>query len=144
MLDYYPDPSGVTIDDLRVAVSAFVWDDKGRLLLQQRGDNGYWCFPGGGVERGESVTDALCREVWEETGYTIRPGRLIGVYSDPRKFQLVRYPEGATRHAQSIGACRMSFPNPLSPRTDSGCRMPWPAASPPSSDKPGTTDWAKY
>jgi 8-oxo-dGTP pyrophosphatase MutT (NUDIX family) len=102
MSDYYPDPSGVTIDDLRVAVSAIVWDENGRLLLQQRGDNGYWCFPGGGVERGESIAEALCREVWEETGYTVRPGRLIGVYSDPRNFQLVRYPEGNVVHYVTI------------------------------------------
>jgi 8-oxo-dGTP pyrophosphatase MutT (NUDIX family) len=102
MFDYYPDPSTITIDQLRVAVSAIVWDDKGRLLLQQRGDNGYWGFPGGGVEPGETVTEAVMREVWEETGFKIQPGRLIGVYSDPRNYQVVRYPEGNVVHYVTI------------------------------------------
>ena len=102
MFDYYPDPGAIKIDQLRVAVSAIVRDEQGRLLLQQRSDNGYWCFPGGGVEPGESVTAAVIREVREETGYAIQPGRLIGVYSEPRNFQVVRYPEGNVVHYVTI------------------------------------------
>ncbi len=102
MFDYYPDPSSVAIDQLRLAVSAIVWDDLGRLLLQQRSDNGYWGFPGGGVEPGETVMAAIVREVREETGYSVRPARLIGVYSDPSGFQVVRYPEGNVVHYVTI------------------------------------------
>lgn len=36
------------------------------------GSNGAFRFPGGGVEQGESLADAMCREVKEESGYTIR------------------------------------------------------------------------
>src|SRR5437867_6182261 len=102
MFDYYPDPSAVTIDQLRVAVSAIIWDDRGRLLLQQRGDNGYLGFPGGGVEPGESVSAAIKREVHEETGYTVETGRVIGIYSEPRNFQIIRYPEGNVVHYVTI------------------------------------------
>jgi 8-oxo-dGTP pyrophosphatase MutT (NUDIX family) len=41
-----------------------------------------WEIPGGQVEEGESLTDALRREVLEETGYDIVVGQLVGVYSN--------------------------------------------------------------
>lgn len=100
--DPYPHPSEVTIGHLRVAVSAVIRNEAGELLLQQRSDNGYWGLPGGGVERGESIHEALVREVWEESGYVIEPLRLIGVYSDPSQHQIVRYPDGNVIHYVTI------------------------------------------
>jgi ADP-ribose pyrophosphatase YjhB (NUDIX family) len=38
-----------------------------------------WCPPGGGAEAGTSLHDNLVREVLEETGLRIQPGRLVGV-----------------------------------------------------------------
>ena len=55
-------------------------DGQGNVVLQQRGGN--WpglAFPGGHVEDGESLTDAVIREIREETGLTIRHPRLVGV-----------------------------------------------------------------
>lgn len=55
-------------------------DGHGNVVLQQRG--GHWpglAFPGGHVEDGESLTDAVIREICEETGLTIRHPRLVGV-----------------------------------------------------------------
>ena len=54
--------------------------EDGRLLLIQRGrppGEGLWAVPGGKVRFGETMTDAVRREVWEETGLHIRPGRVI-------------------------------------------------------------------
>ena len=52
------------------------------LKSPRRGD---WEFPGGQVEEGETLTQAIEREVLEETGITVIPKSLIGVYSNTKK-----------------------------------------------------------
>jgi ADP-ribose pyrophosphatase YjhB (NUDIX family) len=86
---------------IRPAVSAVIFDRRGRLLLQQRSDGGQWGLPGGSVEIGESVRDAVIREVREETGLIVAVRRLVGVYSMP-SLQLVRYPDGNVWHHVSV------------------------------------------
>lgn len=82
---------------IRPSVSAVIWDADGRLLCQQRSDGGHWGIPGGSIEIGETVSQAVVREILEETGLTVTPGRLVGVYSDPA-FQILRYPDGRVWH----------------------------------------------
>ena len=78
---------------LRVGCSAVIFDEnRKKVLLTQRTDNGRWCVPGGALESGESAAEACEREVWEETGLKVRATRLIGVYSNPD--QLVIYSDG--------------------------------------------------
>jgi 8-oxo-dGTP pyrophosphatase MutT (NUDIX family) len=86
---------------VRPSVSAVIFDRRGRVLLQQRSDGGQWGLPGGSVEIGESVHDAVVREVREETGLLVTVRRLIGVYSDPA-LQVVRYPDGNVWHYVSV------------------------------------------
>lgn len=64
-----------------VAVAGLVTDERGRVLMI-RSPRRDWEFPGGQVEEGESLTDALRREVLEETGVTVSPVALVGVYSN--------------------------------------------------------------
>jgi 8-oxo-dGTP pyrophosphatase MutT (NUDIX family) len=86
---------------IRASVSAVITDRRGRLLLQQRSDGGQWGLPGGSVEVGESVTEAVRREVHEETGLVVAVRRLVGVYSEPA-LQVVRYPDGLVWHYVNV------------------------------------------
>lgn len=71
-------------DDNRhsVSVAGVIVDDEDRALLIQRRDNGHWEPPGGVLEHGETIEEALRREVIEETGLIIEPGALTGVYQN--------------------------------------------------------------
>ena len=65
-----------------VAVAAIVFDDAGRVLLVERGKPpgvGLWSVPGGKVELGEALADAVAREVREETGLDIEVGSLVEI-----------------------------------------------------------------
>jgi 8-oxo-dGTP pyrophosphatase MutT (NUDIX family) len=82
---------------IRPGVTAVILTSDG-VLLQRRSDNGRWGLPGGSVEAGESVTEAVVREVLEETGLNVQPMRLVGVYSAPAIGQVVTYPDGNVIH----------------------------------------------
>jgi 8-oxo-dGTP diphosphatase len=62
-------------------VGAVVHDGDGRLLLVERGHDphrGRWTLPGGRVEPGESLEQAVVREIREETGLDVRVGAVVG------------------------------------------------------------------
>ncbi|WP_198424802.1 NUDIX domain-containing protein [Spirosoma endbachense] len=65
------------------AVAAIIFDQQGRILLQKRRDVNQWGLLGGHVEFGETVEQAIYREISEETDAQVRIDRLIGVYSEP-------------------------------------------------------------
>ena len=67
-------------------------DERRRVLLQRRVDNGLWGLPGGILEPGESMLDCARRELYEESGLSAGELRLTGVYSDPQ-YDVV-YPNG--------------------------------------------------
>ena len=67
-------------------VGAVVTDEQGRLLMIKRGHEpgaGLWSIPGGRIEPGETDTEALVREMLEETGLTVQVGRLLGTVQRP-------------------------------------------------------------
>jgi 8-oxo-dGTP diphosphatase len=72
-------------------------DALGRVLLVRRADDGSWGLPGGGVEPGESWSDAAHRECLEETGWQVHVTGIFGVYSDPDT-QVHTYPDGRRVH----------------------------------------------
>jgi 8-oxo-dGTP diphosphatase len=65
-----------------VGVGAIIFN-RDRILMAQRGKQpleGWWSLPGGALEIGESLQDAVCREVLEETGLVVRPVKLFEVF----------------------------------------------------------------
>ena len=65
-----------------VSVAAAITNDEGQVLAIRRRDNRQWEPPGGVLELDEPILDGLVREVREETGLTIEPGPLTGVYKN--------------------------------------------------------------
>lgn len=87
--------------EVRVGCSAILFDEgREKVFLTRRADNGMWCLPGGRVDPGESVEEAVLRELWEETGLRGRVTRFLGVYSDPNR--LVIYPDGNKAHIVAL------------------------------------------
>ena len=99
-VDYLNDPNAPEANNMVPAVSAIVPDSDGRILLIRRTDNNYWSIPGGGVEPGESVSQAAAREVMEETGIRCEVTGLVGIYSDPN--HVAAYDDGEVRQEFSI------------------------------------------
>lgn len=68
----------------KVAVSAFIVKDEKLLILKRRDDEeflpGVWEVPGGGVDEGETVPDAVIRETKEESGIDIEVKQLFGYF----------------------------------------------------------------
>jgi mutator protein MutT len=72
------------IDYIGVGVGAIIVDKQGRIFLARRGpraknERGLWEFPGGSVEFGETLAQALQREIQEEYGVKISVGKLVDV-----------------------------------------------------------------
>ena len=98
--DYYADPDAPKANSLVVAVGAVVRNDRGEILLIERTDNGLWALPGGAQEIGESIKDAVRREVREETGIEVEVTGLTGIYSDPA--HVIAYDDGEVRQEFSL------------------------------------------
>jgi ADP-ribose pyrophosphatase YjhB (NUDIX family) len=65
-----------------VSVTGIVIRDDGRILAVQRRDNGQWEPPGGVLELDETFEYGVRREVFEETGVSVRVDRLTGAYKN--------------------------------------------------------------
>ncbi len=72
------------------SIGAFgiIFDEQRRVLLCHREDLDVWNLPGGRVDSGEMPTDAVLREVMEESGLEVEVGRLVGVYGKINKDEL--------------------------------------------------------
>jgi len=65
-----------------IGVGGLVFD-RGNVLLVRRGAHpakGFWSIPGGKVVHGESLAEAVEREMLEETGLRVRVGPLVEIY----------------------------------------------------------------
>ncbi len=84
----------------RVSVKAIVLERDRVLLNRCEDENGvYFTLPGGGQALYEPLEDAVVREVREETGYTVKPLRFVGLYEEIFTDPVLRaqYPDYAHR-----------------------------------------------
>ncbi len=103
---WYADEPGTLTAKVGASVAAF--DTDGRLLMIQRRDNACWAMPGGIVEYGETAAEAARREVWEESGITVRIRALIGIYETHRHgSQTIR----RWQHISFLGDMESGTPN---------------------------------
>lgn len=75
------------VDYIGVGSGAFMFNEEGKLFLMQRNKNcrnkaGFWSIPGGGVDYGEKVEDAIVREMKEELNIDIEVQKLLVVAND--------------------------------------------------------------
>ena len=86
---YSPNGTPVVV---QTGASIILEDAQGRILMQQRQDDGTWSYPGGRIEIDETVEDAARREVLEECGLQVGEMELLGVFSGPELNHV--YPNG--------------------------------------------------
>jgi 8-oxo-dGTP pyrophosphatase MutT (NUDIX family) len=97
---WYRDPNApVPSGPPGVGVVALI-EREGSLLLERRSDCGRWGLIGGALDPGESLVEAMRREVWEETGLTARVCTLFGTFSDPTR--IMQYADGPPRRIVSL------------------------------------------
>src|SRR5438552_14313845 len=85
------------------AMSAIIVNSTGGVLLHRSKDDGKWYVIGGAPDPGEEPADAAVREALEETGLSVVPERLVGVYADP----VVRYANGdEVLYVATVFRCR--------------------------------------
>lgn len=111
--DHFQDPDAPEPNSIVIAVSAFVLDDRERLLTIRRTDNGLVALPGGRHELGETVTQTAVRETLEETGMLVEVTSLVGIFSNPD--HVMSYDDGEVRQEFSI--CFRGYPVGGTPRT---------------------------
>jgi len=65
--------------DVRGAIA-----QEGRILLVQERSDEKWCLPGGWADVGETPSEMVIREVWEESGFQVKATKLVGVWDANR------------------------------------------------------------
>jgi ADP-ribose pyrophosphatase YjhB (NUDIX family) len=68
-----------------ITVDAIIEIDGGIVLIQRKNPPPGWAIPGGFVDYGETLEDAVCREMKEETCLDVNLVRQFHTYSDPKR-----------------------------------------------------------
>ena len=111
---FYQDPK---------VVAGTLFTLNGGIVLLQRGVEpalGKWVFPGGYVDRGESVQDAAVRETKEESQLDVRLGPLLNVYSYPRSPNVI-----VVYTAQVIGGSLAAADESTDAQVFAPAKLPW-------------------
>jgi 8-oxo-dGTP diphosphatase len=109
--------------DPKVAAGTLPVTADGRLVLVRRGiepQRGRWTFPGGYMDRGETVPAAAVRETWEECRLSVEPTGLVGVYSYTTSIVVV-----VIYAARITGGALAAGPECLEARAFAPGEIPW-------------------
>jgi ADP-ribose pyrophosphatase YjhB (NUDIX family) len=126
--------------DPKVAVGAVIPHDNGLVLLKRGIEPGYgkWVFPGGFVDRGETLEEAAARETLEEVGLEVTADRLLGAYS------YRAYPVVIVVYVARVTGGRLAAGDEtLETRTFSIADLPWPELAF-ESTRHALTDYLKH
>ena len=110
----------------------------GRIVLVRRGIDparGQWVFPGGYMDRGETVEEAAVRETWEETGLRVRLAGLTGIYSYRDTIVVV-----VVYRAEVVAGVPTAGAECLEVRTFAPDELPWNEMAFPSTQR-ALRDW---
>lgn len=115
--------------DPKVAAGAICRTPAGIVLLRRgiEPGHGLWVYPGGYVDRGESLPAAAARETLEEVGLEVRIERLVGVYSYPGRPVIV-----VVYAAEVVGGTLRGGPEALEVDTFDRAAIPWESLAFPS------------
>jgi ADP-ribose pyrophosphatase YjhB (NUDIX family) len=94
-----------------------------RILMAQRGKEplkGWWSLPGGALETGELLKDAICREVREETGYEVRPLAVFEIFE-----RIMRDDSGAAEYHYVLIDYTCRIVGGTMQAGDDVCRVEW-------------------
>ena len=70
----------------KLGVRAAVFDEEGRILMvRETADVDRWTLPGGWAEVNQTPAEAVVREVFEESGYHVRPVKLAALWDRARQ-----------------------------------------------------------
>jgi 8-oxo-dGTP diphosphatase len=98
-----------TIKQILPAVAAAIFNNNGEILLQKRKDINQWCIISGHVEFGETIEEAILREIEEETNTKATIVRFIGVYSTPGS-QTYHYKDRTVQYITSYFEAALTAP----------------------------------
>ncbi len=88
------------------SVAAVIRNEKSQILFQYPRNSEYWSLPAGAIEPGESPAEAVVREVREETGLTIEPINIIGVFGG-EKFRHIYANGDQVEYQVTIYECKI-------------------------------------
>lgn len=88
--------------EIKLGVGVFVQDRDGRVLIEKRSDCEMWGLLGGRVDSGESLREAVIREIKEESGLDVVVEELVGIYSGPEERIVTYLDNGDVRHLVDI------------------------------------------